>query len=95
MICRNIRVNGRRTSLRMEQDIWDAVDDVARRRCLSVTELVSEIDSQRGNAGLTAELRVYVLCYYRKVIDRLDSYGMTRAAMIRSSEHAAEHTTLQ
>lgn len=95
MICRNIRVNGRRTSLRMEQGIWDAVDDVARRRCLSVTELVSEIDRQRGDAGLTAELRVYVLGYYRKVIDRLDSYGMTRAAMTRPADHTVEHSTIQ
>ncbi|MBP2227053.1 putative DNA-binding ribbon-helix-helix protein [Azospirillum agricola] len=79
----------------MEQEIWDAVDDVARRRCILVTELVSEIDRQRGEASLTAELRVYVLGYYRKVIERLDSYGMTRVPLARPIEQPAEYATLQ
>ena len=95
MICRNLKVNGRRTSLRMERDIWEAVDDVARRRCVSVTELVSEIDRQRGDAGLTACLRVYVLSYYRNVVERLDTYGMTRIPFVRGVERVPEHTTLQ
>ncbi len=86
MNCRNLKVNGRRTSLRLEQEIWDALEDVARRRCLSVSDLVSEVDGRRGDGALASELRVYLLGYYRTVVQRLDIYGMTRAMRPSPSE---------
>lgn len=111
MICRNLKINGRRTSVRMEQSYWDALDDVAKRRGLSMRELAAEVDSARGEGTLTDALRLTALAYFRGLVDQIDRYGMMRAvaesiprprfryAKRRSSEHISvvrlEHATLQ
>ena len=46
LICRNVTVNGRRTSMRLEPDLWDALDDISRREKRPVSNLVSEIDAR-------------------------------------------------
>ncbi|MBP2297844.1 ribbon-helix-helix domain-containing protein [Azospirillum picis] len=96
---RSLMINGRRVTLRMEKEIWQAVDDVARRRCMTVSDLVSEADRSRGNDSLTAAVRVGVVDYYRRLVDNLDRYGMTRAVLSKPFECrktvSTEHTTLQ
>ncbi len=79
LICRNVKVDGRRTSLRMEPELWDAAQDIAQRRAMTIHALLTEIDQTRGEAHLTGALRVYIVGYYRRLVRGLDSYGMTRA----------------
>lgn len=66
---RVMMINGRRTSVRMEQGFWEALDDVARRRGLGLHDLVSEIDQARGNAPLTQALRVLAVSYFRELLN--------------------------
>ncbi len=67
LINRNVTVNGRRTSLRLEPEMWDALEEIAKREGVRVSDLVSRIDREvRGGAsGLTARVRVFVLGYFR------------------------------
>lgn len=65
LVIRNIVVAGRRTSVRLEPTMWEALRDVARRRKLSVSALVTEIDRQRSASSLTAAIRVYIVDFYR------------------------------
>ena len=67
LVCRNVTVNGRRTSLRMEPYIWDSLRDICERERMSVNLICSEIDHRRGAANLTAALRVFIISYYRSV----------------------------
>ena len=62
---RNIVVAGRRTSVRLEALMWDSLRDIARKRGVSLTDLVTEIDSQRDRLSLTAAIRVYIVDFYR------------------------------
>ena len=62
---RSLTIAGHRTSISLEDAFWDALKDVARARGLSVAELVEEIDKDRGNAGLSSAIRVYLLGVYR------------------------------
>jgi len=62
----NVVVAGRRTSVRLEPSMWDGLRDIARRREMTINDLVTEIDRDRGAPGLTAAIRVYVLDFYRK-----------------------------
>lgn len=64
-ICRNVKVSGRRTSLSLEPYIWDCLDDVCRREGLTINALCTLIDQRRGDAALTAMLRVVLLRYFR------------------------------
>jgi predicted DNA-binding ribbon-helix-helix protein len=62
---RNVTVNGRRTSMRLEQEMWEALREICRREDLTVHELCSLIDDRRGLSSLTAATRVFTLMYFR------------------------------
>lgn len=62
---RNVTVNGRRTSMRLEQEMWEALREICRREELTVHELCTLIDDRRGLSSLTAATRVFTLMYFR------------------------------
>src|ERR1700733_2345692 len=62
---RNVVVAGRRTSVRLEPLMWDALRDIARDRDIAVNDLVTEIDRRRSASSLTAAIRVYIVDFYR------------------------------
>ena len=62
---RNLAVHGRRTSVRLEPVLWDALRDIARRREMTIHELATEIATHRTAGNLTAAIRVYIVEYYR------------------------------
>lgn len=59
--CRNVRVKGARTSVRLEEAFWSALDMLARRAKCSVNDLCDAAADLPGAGSLTAALRVYVL----------------------------------
>ena len=65
LICRNVTVSGRRTSIRMEQVMWTSLTDICRREDHTVNEIISIIDEKRAETNLTAAIRVFIICYYR------------------------------
>lgn len=65
-VCRNVTINGRRTSIRMEPVLWDALHDICQREALSLNEVSSLVDRNRGEIGLTAAVRVFVIGYFRE-----------------------------
>ena len=67
LVGRNIRVNGRRTSARLEPSMWTAFYDIARREGRTVDDIATEIARLKGpKTSLTAALRVFVMAYYRE-----------------------------
>ena len=67
LINRNVTVNGRRTSIRLEPEMWDALAEIAKRENVRVSDVVSRIDQNVRHrcSGLTARVRVFVLGYFR------------------------------
>lgn len=65
LVIRNVVVGGRRTSVRLEPVMWDALQEIARRQKLSVHDLVTDIDRGRTASSLTAAIRVYIVDFYR------------------------------
>lgn len=72
LVCRNVTVSGRRTSLRMEPELWDALEEVARREGLILNQLCTRVDRRRGTANLTASLRVAIVAYFRAAAPPVD-----------------------
>jgi len=64
-VSRNVTVNGRRTSIRMEPIMWDSLDEIAAREKKSMNVIVEMIDSRRQGASLTASLRVFIISYFK------------------------------
>jgi predicted DNA-binding ribbon-helix-helix protein len=66
LVNRNVTIQGRRTSLRLEPAMWDALHEIAQRESTSVHELCTKVELDRQESTLTAAIRVYILGYYRE-----------------------------
>jgi predicted DNA-binding ribbon-helix-helix protein len=64
LVNRNVTVAGRRTSMRLEPPMWEALQQICLREGKLLNELVTEIDRQRSESSLTAAIRVYLLRYF-------------------------------
>lgn len=64
LVNRNVTVGGRRTSVRLEPAMWEALRHICRREKRSLNDLVTEVDQGRTSSSLTAALRVYLLKYF-------------------------------
>ena len=71
LVMRNIVVAGRRTSVRLEATMWDALSEIAVQEQKTVHQLVTEVDRQRTESSLTAAIRVYIVGFYRSVVKRM------------------------
>lgn len=65
LINRNVSLGGRRTSFRLEQGMWDALDEICHREAVGLGALFEQLDQRRRESSLTAAIRVYILIYYR------------------------------
>jgi predicted DNA-binding ribbon-helix-helix protein len=82
MVARNVTVAGRRTSLRIAPEMWDALQEAADRENLNLHEICTAIARRRNGHSMTAAIRVYLLSYYR-------------AAATESGHRAAGHGGLK
>ena len=58
---RSLTIAGHRTSITIEDAFWRELKSVAAEMDVSVTALVSAIDSARASASLSAAIRVFLL----------------------------------
>ena len=65
LINRNVFVGDRRTSLRLEPAMWDALAEICRREEITVHDLCELIDERRRASSLTAAIRVFIVTYFR------------------------------
>ena len=65
-VCRSVRVNGRRTSIRMEREFWSSVDYIRNTERISQDELLDLASQTPGAHNLTAALKAYVNHYMRQ-----------------------------
>lgn len=56
---------GHRTSVSLEDTFWEALNEIAHERGITITALVREIDEVRGVTALSQSLRAYALNWYR------------------------------
>jgi predicted DNA-binding ribbon-helix-helix protein len=63
---RSITISGHRTSISLEAPFWNALSELAAVDGKSIAALIGEIDKTRGEANLSAAIRVYVLDRTRK-----------------------------
>lgn len=62
---RSLTIAGHRTSISLEDDFWDALQEMGKARDRSVPELIAEIDAGRGSSGLSSAVRSNILSFYR------------------------------
>jgi predicted DNA-binding ribbon-helix-helix protein len=65
IIKRSIVVNGHKTSVSLEDEFWSALKEIAGRRHVTLSDLVTALDQQRQHGNLSSALRLFVLDFYR------------------------------
>jgi predicted DNA-binding ribbon-helix-helix protein len=58
---RSIAIAGHRTSISLEPEFWNALQEAAQRRNLSMAQLVRDIDGKRQGRNLSSAIRVWLL----------------------------------
>jgi predicted DNA-binding ribbon-helix-helix protein len=77
LISRNVTVRGRRTSMRLEASMWDALNEICRRERASAADICTRVATAKSSAlTLTAALRVFIASYFR---DAATEEGHARA----------------
>jgi predicted DNA-binding ribbon-helix-helix protein len=73
---RNIRIGKRRTSVKLEPEMWDALIEICVRTKKNINQICTEVhnanngkptDDDVSGANFTSELRVFILGYYRAI----------------------------
>ncbi len=66
LVSRNITVGGRRTSVRLEPEMWRALREISTRENCSIHELCTLISFRKNKrTSLTAAIRVFLMLYFR------------------------------
>jgi predicted DNA-binding ribbon-helix-helix protein len=63
LVMRNISVHGRRTSIRLEPEMWDGLAEICRREYCSTQDVCSYVADHR-HGSLASSLRVFILGYF-------------------------------
>lgn len=67
LIKRSIVINGRKTSVSIEDEFWNGMHEIAVVKRTSIASLVSTIDRRRGaeDLNLSSAIRIEVMRFYR------------------------------
>lgn len=58
--------------MRLEPQMWDAIESIARIEGMTLNALCAEIDQRRRDVGLTSATRVFIISYYRRLVSNYE-----------------------
>jgi predicted DNA-binding ribbon-helix-helix protein len=70
MLKRSIVLSGHKTSVSLEDEFWNCLQEIAGECGKSVSRLVSDIDAERKFANLSSAIRMFILGHYRDQFDK-------------------------
>ena len=66
LLSRNITVQERRTSVRLEPEMWQALKEIAQRERCNIHDICTLIKIRKNEqTSLTAAIRVFLMLYFR------------------------------
>ena len=75
VVKRSIVVASHKTSVTLEDAFWNGMKEIARGRSITLSELVSAIDSERRQGNLSSSIRLFVLDFYRNKLADVQAGG--------------------
>ena len=69
MILKNVVVNGRRTSVRLEKEVWNALSECCIKDKIPLNKLCSVLDNAKDDKSLSSAMRVHALNFYRNLLE--------------------------
>ena len=65
VVKRSIVIANHKTSVSLEDAFWKSLKDIANDRAVTLSDLVSSIDTERLHGNLSSAIRLFVLDHYR------------------------------
>jgi len=66
LVSHNIVVSSHRTSVRLEPEMWDGLQEICRRERVTLHKICTDVSVQKqSETSLTAAIRVFVMRYFR------------------------------
>ena len=65
VVKRSIVIAGHKTSVSLEEAFWKGLKEIAAGRDMTLSDMVSQIDSERQHGNLSSAIRLFVLDHYR------------------------------
>ncbi len=65
LVNRNIIAARGRSSMRLEPEIWDALQEICKREQVNLGDLVQKVEGSSSNGGRTSAVRVFAFQYFR------------------------------
>ena len=84
LVNHNVTVGGRRTSLRLEPAMWDALEEICQREKMTEHELCGMVDGCRHASSLTAAVRVFIVTYFRAAATEEGHANIGHGALYRA-----------
>jgi predicted DNA-binding ribbon-helix-helix protein len=88
VVKRSIVVGGHKTSVSLEEAFWKGMKEIASSRHLTLSDMVTAIDSGRASANLSSAVRLFVLDRYRA---QIAAGAGTRDAQTAAKDSSAPH----
>jgi predicted DNA-binding ribbon-helix-helix protein len=88
VVKRSIVIGGHKTSVSLEDAFWKGLKEIASNRDVTLSEMVSAIDTGRAHGNLSSTIRLFVLDHYRTMIGSVagtQSSGVEMAAQSPSA----------
>ena len=85
VVKRSIVIAGHKTSVSLEDAFWKGMKEIASSRDLTLSDVVTDIDSGRAIDNLSSAIRLFVLDHYRSQI--------ATGAGTRDAQTAAKNTS--
>ena len=79
---RSVVLAGHKTSVSVEDAFWNSLKKIAARRHLTLSALLSTIDSGRDHGNLSSAIRLFVLAFYRDQIEGVLKVHETAAVLV-------------
>jgi predicted DNA-binding ribbon-helix-helix protein len=68
VVKRSIVVAGHKTSVSLEDAFWNGMKEIASGRNITLSDLITAVDSERQQGNLSSAIRLFVLDFYRKQV---------------------------
>jgi predicted DNA-binding ribbon-helix-helix protein len=72
---RSIVVAGHKTSVTLEDAFWNGLKEIASGRNITLSDLVTAVDSERRQGNLSSAIRLFVLDFYRNQLAHIKKNG--------------------
>jgi predicted DNA-binding ribbon-helix-helix protein len=85
VVKRSTIVAGHKTSVSLEDAFWNDLRKIATEREMTLSDLVSKINSERQYGNLSSAIRLFVLDFYRDQVSEYEKRGRTREVLLSNA----------